>query len=108
MAADDPSPVAPAGSAFANLGNVSTNDNTGVAIGPDVAAGGVTDPFGRAIVYSATGLPTGITINASTGVISGIYDAFGNEPFTVTVTARPTGSTKSISKTFVLTIIDAG
>lgn len=117
VAADDPSPVAPAGSAFANLADMSRGDDAGFFPITPVNAGGVTDPLGRAIVYSATGLPTAaqpqqygvpITINASTGIISGTYDASGNEPFTVTVTARPTGSTKSISKTFVLTILDQG
>jgi hypothetical protein len=42
--------------------------------------------------YSATGLPAGLTINASTGAITGTPTADGN--FTVTVTATDNGGTK--------------
>lgn len=53
----------------------------------------MTDTLGRTIVYTATGLPAGLTINSSTGVISGAYDSnaiFGqSETFSVTVTATP-------------------
>lgn len=74
----------------------------------------MTDPKGRKMVYSATGFPGASTlaIDASTGVISGEYDAGGflneSEVFTVTVTARSTGSAKSVSKTFVLSIRNDG
>jgi len=110
----DPAPVVPPGSAFAGLANISIDDKLGAFPINPIVAGGVTDPKGRTMVYSATGLPPfdgpyeNLTINASTGVISGPYDAFGNEVYTVTVTARAAGSAKSVSKTFVLTIIDEG
>jgi len=106
----DPAPVVPPGSAFAGLVDMSRGDDEGFVSIP-IAAGGVTDPKGRTMVYSATGLPSSsrgsLTINGSTGVISGFYNAGPpSEVFTVTVTARATGSAKFVSKTFVLTILD--
>ncbi len=114
LADADPTPVVPPGSAFAGLGNMTISDNGGMPIVPTIPAGGVTDPKGRTMVYSATGLPAAsmLTIDASTGVISGEYDAGGflnvAEVFTVTVTARATGNAKSVSKTFVLSIRNDG
>jgi Putative Ig domain len=100
--------IAPiAGGAFASLADMTISDQAGGPIIP-VNAGGVTDSLGRTIIYSATGLPTGLSINTSTGVISGAYDAFGNTPFTVTVKAQVSGGTLSIQKTFILTVRDDG
>jgi hypothetical protein len=100
------------GGAFATLADMTVSDNSG-AFPISINAGGVTDPAGRGIVYSATGLPGALAINPATGVISGIYDVTsvvipGVEYHTVTVTARPTGSSLSISKTFVLGIRNDG
>ena len=68
-----------------------------------INAGGVVDPIRRAIHYSATGLPAGLSIDRDTGVISGVYDSNGGggviEKFNITLIATPTGSSKSISKT---------
>lgn len=44
-----------------------------------------TDPEGAPLTYSATGLPPGLTINSSTGVISGTLQTAGN--YSVTATA---------------------
>jgi hypothetical protein len=96
------------GGAFAALADMTISDNGGLPIVPPINAGGVTDPAGRGIGYSATGLPGTLAIDPATGVISGMYDAFGNQVFNVTVTAHPAGSSLSISKTFVLTIRDDG
>ncbi len=96
-----------AGGAFAALADMTVGDNGGFSL-LTINAGGVTDPAGRGIVYSATGLPGTLAIDPATGVISGMYDAFGDQVFSVTVTAHPTGSSLSISKTFVLTIRDDG
>lgn len=109
----DPAPIA--GGAFAALADMTVSDNLGNT--PiTINAGGVTDPLGRTIVYFASGLPNdangALTIDAATGVISGIYDVLGGTlslaPFTITVTATPTGGTHPISKTWVLSIRNDG
>jgi hypothetical protein len=107
-------PVAPAGSGFASLADITVGDNSGAfAIGP-INGGGVVDPLGRLITYSASGLPNDsngfLTANPATGLISGIYDALGIggslTPFMVTVSA--TNGVKTISKSFVLSIRNDG
>ena len=45
------------------------------------------DPDGRAITYSAVGLPAGLAINAATGVISGTPPASAVGMYSVTLTA---------------------
>ena len=55
---------------------------------------------GDSLTYAATGLPTGLSISTSTGVISGTPTATGTE--TVTVTATYGGG--SASTTFTITI----
>jgi Domain of unknown function (DUF5011)/Putative Ig domain len=113
VAAADPAPVA--GGAFAALADVTVSDELGSA--PiTINAGGVTDTLGRTITYSASGLPNdangALTIDATTGVISGIYDALGvvgtSTLFTVTVTATPQAGSHPISKIFVLSIRNDG
>jgi uncharacterized repeat protein (TIGR01451 family) len=53
-----------------------------------------TDIDGDTITYSATGLPAGLAINSSTGLISGTitYDAAAGSPYSVTVTAIDSGA----------------
>lgn len=107
-------PVAPAGSGFALLGNLGRSDYGGAIPIDPINAGGVVDPLGRTVAYSAQGLPNrgladghngpGLFIDAASGVVTGVIDVGQNMPYNVTVTA--TNGTKSISKTFVLTIFN--
>lgn len=106
-----------AGGAFSGLGDMTVSDASGNSM-LTINAGGVTDPLGRTITYSASGLfkavgdpdnyfwNGGLTIDSTTGTITGVYDAFGNKVFNVTVTA--TNGSSSISKSFVLTVRDDG
>ena len=60
------------------------------------------DPDGTAVTYSATGLPQGLAINASSGLISGTlsYTSAG----THTVTARVSDGALTASRTFTWTV----
>lgn len=98
----DPMPTGPA------LANVTTSDNGWWFSISNINTGGIVDSQSRSIIYTVNGLPTGLTINASTGIINGIYDANGTEIFNITVTATPTGWSNPLVRTFVLTITDAG
>ena len=60
----------------------------------------VSDPDGDPILYTATGLPSGLTIDANTGVISGRLgsNASASSPYSITVTADDRmGSTIPVS-----------
>jgi hypothetical protein len=63
------------------------------------------DAHGASLTYSATGLPAGLSINSSTGVISGTVanTADTSSPYAVTVTA--TYSTFSASQSFTWSIV---
>ena len=60
-AAPDPMPTGAA------LANVTTDDNLGVAPIAPINAGGATDPLGRVITYTASGLPGGWVSIAAPG-----------------------------------------
>jgi Zn-dependent metalloprotease len=64
-----------------------------------------TDPNGQALTYSASGLPAGLTINASSGLISGTPSTAGSSSVTVTAknTSNLTGTT-----TFTWTVNPVG
>jgi hypothetical protein len=56
------------------------------------------------LTWSATGLPTGLSINSSTGAISGTATAKGNPSITVTVTDSSAAGPKTGSVTLILTV----
>ena len=65
----------------------------GVRVSLSISA---TDSSSATLSYAATGLPSGLSINGSTGVISGTFGSTGNS--TVTVTA--TDGTDTTTQTF--------
>jgi cyclophilin family peptidyl-prolyl cis-trans isomerase len=75
-------------------------NNEGDSVNLTVAGSGGTS----ALRYSATGLPSGLTINSSSGLISGTIDtgAADSSPYTTIVTA--TDGTNSASQTFNWTV----
>ncbi|MFB7943392.1 M4 family metallopeptidase [Kitasatospora phosalacinea] len=80
-------------------GNQSTALNGAVSL--QVKATGGTAPLS----YSATGLPTGLSINASTGLISGTATAAGT--YNVTVTAKDAAN-KTGTASFTWTVTSGG
>ena len=69
---------------------------------------GATDPDGDTpLVYSAAGLPSGISIDTGTGLISGTvdYDAAASSPHAVTVTVQDPGGLTDVD-TFTWTVTD--
>jgi fibronectin type 3 domain-containing protein/mono/diheme cytochrome c family protein len=82
-----------------NPGNQS--GKTGTAVNLAISA---SDPDGDALIYSATGLPAGLTINSSTGVITGTPTAVGTS--NVVVSARDALVTVSASFTWGIVVGD--
>ncbi|MFE2824315.1 putative Ig domain-containing protein [Streptomyces sp. NPDC059271] len=85
-----------------NPGNRSTA--TGSSVSLQIAA---TDSAGAALTYSATGLPTGLSISSSTGLVSGTASTAGT--YAVTVTAKDgTGASGSVSFTWTVSTSGGG
>ncbi len=80
-------------------------DNDADVISLDVSGSFSDGDAGDTLTYSATGLPTGLSINAATGVISGTIDSSASTggPYSVTVAATDT-SAASDSATFTWTV----
>lgn len=53
-------------------------------------------PTGKTLTYSATGLPSGLTVNATTGLISGSIQAAVGE-YTVTAAVSDGTNTKQVT-----------
>jgi|GEM_PF-749331 len=82
-----------------NPGNQSSAQGDAVSL--QVSA---SDPDGDALSYLATGLPAGLSIDSSSGLISGNVDlaAMGSSPYAVTVVVSD--GTLSASQTFAWTV----
>jgi kumamolisin len=77
------------------------NQSTAVGASVSLTVHG-TDSAGAALTYSASGLPTGLSINATSGVVSGTASSAGT--FSVTVSASDsTGASGSASFTWTVT-----
>ncbi|MBL9144325.1 MAG: putative Ig domain-containing protein [Verrucomicrobiaceae bacterium] len=76
-------------------------DQTSTAGVPASLQINATAPTGTTLTYSAIGLPTGLTINASSGLITGTPSTSGTFPSRVTAT----GGGQSISQDFTWTVL---
>ncbi|MFF2501801.1 putative Ig domain-containing protein [Streptomyces sp. NPDC058067] len=84
-----------------NPGSQTTTVNTAVSLKVNASD----SASGQTLTYSATGLPAGLSINSSTGVISGTVTTVGNSTVNVTATDT-TGASGSTS--FGWTVSAAG
>jgi Zn-dependent metalloprotease len=97
-------PTCTAGTALALTNPGSQSGTVGVAASVALSATGGTTPY----TFSATGLPAGLSINASSGVISGTPTTAGTSTVTATVTDSASPTHATASTTFTWTIAPAG
>jgi hypothetical protein len=90
-----------------NLDPVVTNPGSQINTQGDVLSLQVqaTDPAGNGLTYSATGLPPGLTIDADSGLISGVLssNSASGSPYNVTVTATDGSYSGSAAFTWSVT-----
>ncbi len=72
----------------------------GTALQP--ITGSFSDADNDTLVFSASGLPTGVTINTTTGVVSGTPTAVGGS--SVAITATDPDGDSAVSNTFTITV----
>ncbi len=60
---------------------------------------GAIDATGGTLSYSATGLPPGLSINVTTGLLTGVLNAGGSYPTTIAVTDGPYTATQPLTWT---------
>ncbi|MBV9592538.1 MAG: putative Ig domain-containing protein [Actinobacteria bacterium] len=85
------------GPTMTNPGNQSTRHGTTLSPSLTISA----SDGGKTITYSATGLPTGLSISSSTGKISGTVGSANS--YTVTVTATDSNGSSSVTFTWTIT-----
>jgi Putative Ig domain len=78
------------------------NGQQGTAYSATVAATGGTTPYGWSI--SSGTLPTGLTLNASSGLISGTPTASGTSTFTIKVTDSTTPTAQTATQSLSITV----
>ena len=91
--------------AVTSPGNQSTAEGTVVTL---PVAG--SDPDGDTLTWTATGLPSGLIIGSSTGLISGTlpYDASAGSPYSVTVRATDNGTPNMHTEVaFIWSVVNA-
>ncbi len=81
------------------------SDQTSAEGAPVSVAITASDPEGSALTYGASGLPPGLSVNTSTGVISGTMSAAIGSSYSVTVTASDGSWTTT--RVFTWTIAEA-
>jgi hypothetical protein len=84
-----------------NPGDQVDPENTSVSL--QIVA---TDADGDTLQYSATGLPPGLSINASTGRITGFLDYDSSGIYSVTVTVTDGAEPRSVSFTWTVTNVN--
>ncbi|MGE4444307.1 MAG: putative Ig domain-containing protein, partial [Candidatus Altimarinota bacterium] len=94
-------PVNQAPTVVSAIGNVSQDEGTALNIN---VTGKFNDPEGGTLLYSGTNFPTGITINNTTGVISGTLPTVTSDtPYVVTVRATDAGGLY-VEQNFTITV----
>jgi large repetitive protein len=90
---------------------IAPRTNVDAAVVNVPVAGNFSDVDGNALTYSASGLPAGLSINPTTGVITGTIDRSASQlnggVYSVTVTASD-GNGGTVSTTFTWTVTNPG
>ena len=91
------SPLANSTPTISPIPDRTSNENQFVSF----AAAAATDVPGATVRYSATGLPSGVSINATSGAIAGTLSYTSSGDHTVTVTVTESGSLLTASTSFL-------